>query len=55
MGPIALMMNILDCLGNAWVASEVVVVVGVNDVHLDVLMVGNIEWSLVVKEVTVFC
>ena len=47
-------MDTLDCLGDTRVSSQVVVVMGVKDVQLDVLIVGDIEQSLVVKEVAIF-
>jgi len=46
-------MNILDGLGDAGVSHQMVVVVGVKDVQSDLLIVGDIEQSLVVKEVTI--
>ena len=52
-GPIELMMDVLDHLGNARVSSQVMVVVGAKDVQLDILNVGDIDQSLVVKEVTI--
>ena len=52
-GPIELLTNILDGLGDARVSHQTVVVVGVQDVQLDVLIVGDIEQSLVVKEVSI--
>jgi len=51
-GPIKLMMDILDHLGDAWVSSQAMVMMGVKDIQSDVLIVGDIEQSLVVKEVT---
>jgi len=45
-------MDILDGLGDAWVSSQAVVVVG-EDVQLDVLIVGDIEQPLVAEEVTI--
>src|SRR5882724_6298066 len=53
-GPVELMMNVLDHLGNAWVSSQVMVVVGVEDIQSDVLIVRDIEQSFMVKEVTTF-
>ena len=52
-GPVELAMDILDGLGDARVSSQTVVMVGVNDVQSDVLIVGDIEQSLVAKEVTI--
>jgi len=42
-GPIELTANVLNCLGNAWVASKVMVVAGAKDVQSGVLMVRDIE------------
>jgi len=52
-GPIELPMNILDGLGDAGVSHQTVIVVGAQDVQSDVLIVGDIEQSLVAKEVTI--
>ena len=52
-GPIELVMDIVDGLGDARVSSQTVVMVGAKDVQSDVLIVRNIEQSLVVKEVTI--
>jgi len=52
-GPIELMTDILDHLGDAWVSRQVVVMMRVKDVQLDILIVGDIEQSLVAKEVTI--
>ena len=53
-GPIELMTDVLDCLGNAQVSSQVMVMMGAKDIQLDVLTVRDIEQSLVAKEVTIF-
>jgi len=47
------MMNVLDHLGETGVSSKAMVMVGVKDVQSDVLIVGDIEQSLVAKEVTI--
>jgi len=52
-GPVELVMDILDCLGDTRVSSKVMVMMGAKDVQSDVLIVGDIEQSLVVKEVTI--
>ena len=52
-GPVELTMDVLDHLSDARVSSQVMVMVGVQDVQLDVLIVGNIEQSLVLKEVVI--
>ena len=52
-GPVELMTDVLDCLGNTQVSSQVMVMVGVKDIQSDVLIVGDIEQSLVVKEVSI--
>ena len=53
MGPIELTTDVLDCLGDARVSSQTMVVVRAKDVQSDLLIVGDIEQSLVVKEVTI--
>jgi len=45
--------NILDGLGDARVSCQTVVMVGVKDVQSDLLIVRDIEQSLVAKEVTI--
>ena len=52
-GPIELRTNVLHHLGDTRVSSKVMVMVGAKDVQLDVLIVGDIEQSLVVKEVAI--
>jgi len=52
-GPVELAMDIHDCLGDARVSSQMVVMVGAKDVQLDILTVGDIEQSLIAKEVTI--
>ena len=52
LGPIELMMDILDHLGDARVSHQVMVMMGVKDIQMDLLVVRDIEQSLVVKEVT---
>jgi len=47
-------MDVLDHLGNAQVSSEVMGMVGVKDIQSDVLIIMDIEQSLVAKEVTIF-
>jgi len=42
-GPIKLIANVLNCLGDAWVARKVVVMAGVKGIQLGVLLVGDIE------------
>jgi len=53
LGPVELVMDILDHLGDARVSSQVMVMMGVKDVQSDVPIVGDIEQSLVAKEVTI--
>jgi len=48
-GPVELAMDILDHLGDARVSSQVMIMMGVKDVQYDVLIVGDVEQSLVVK------
>ena len=52
-GPIELTTDVLDHLGDARVSSQAVVVMRVKDVQLDILIVGDIEQSLVAKEVAI--
>jgi len=52
-GPVELAMDILDCLGDARVSSQVVVMMGAKDVQLGLLIVGDVEQSLVAKEVAI--
>ena len=52
-GPIELATYILDCLGDAWVPSKVVIMIGVQNVQLDRMVVGDIKQSLVAKEVAI--
>ena len=54
LGPIELATDVLDCLGDARVSSQMMVVVGVEDIQSDVLIVRDIEQSFMVKEVTTF-
>jgi len=51
--PIELAMDVLDCLGNTWVSSKAVIMVGVEDIQSDVLVVMDVEQSLVAKEVAI--
>jgi len=44
----------LNCLGDAWVYSQVMVMVGVKDIQSDILIFRDIEQSLVAKEVAIF-
>jgi len=44
------MMNVLDHLGETGVSSKAMVMVGVKDVQSDVLIVGDIEQSLVARK-----
>ena len=41
--PIELAMDVLDHLGNTWVASQVVVMTGVQDIQSGILVVRNIQ------------
>src|SRR5882724_11490602 len=47
-GPIELTTDVLDHLGDGRMSSQAMVVVGVKDVQLDILIVGDIEQSLIV-------
>jgi len=51
--PIELATYILDCLGDAWVPSKVVIVIGAQNVQSEGMVVGDIKQSLVAKEVAV--
>jgi len=53
-GPVELTMDVLDCLGNTWVSSQVMVMVGAKDIQSDILIVRDIEQYLVVKEVAIW-
>jgi len=53
LGPIELMKDVPDGLGNAWVSSQAMVMLGVKDIQSEVLVVSDIEQSLVVNEVTI--
>ena len=53
LGPIELTPNVFDCLGNTWVSSKAVIMVGVEDIQSDVLVVMDVEQSLVAKEVAI--
>ena len=46
-------MDVLDGLGDARVSSQMMVVVGAKDVQSDLLIVGDVEQSLVAKEVAI--
>jgi len=52
-GPVELLMDIIYHLGDARVSSQAMIVVRVEVVQSDVLNVGDIEQSLVAKEVTI--
>ena len=51
--PVELAMYILDGLGDAGVSCQTMVVVGAQDVQSNILIIGDIEQSLVVKEVAI--
>jgi len=51
--PVELAMDILDGLGDARVSGQMIVVVGAQDDQLNILIVGDIEQSLVAKEVAI--
>src|SRR5882724_5219129 len=48
-GPVELTTDVLNHLGDARVSSQPMVVVGVKDVQSNVLIVGDIEQSLIAK------
>ena len=52
LGPIELTTDVLNH-GDARVSSQMMVVVGAKDVQSDILIVGDIEQSLIAKEVTI--
>ena len=52
-GPVKLTMDILDCLGDARLSSQAVVMMGVKDIQLDILIVRDIEHPLVAKGVAI--
>ena len=51
--PVELATYILDGLGDAGVSHQTMVMVGAKDVQSDLLIVGDIEQSLVAKEVAI--
>ena len=53
LGPIELKMDVLCHLGDARVSCKAMVMVRVQDIQSDVLIVREIEQSLVAKEVTI--
>src|SRR5467141_534093 len=53
LGPIELAANVLDCLGDARVTSEAVIMAGVKDIQSGGLVVGHVKLSLVAEEVTI--
>ena len=52
-GPIELTTDVLDRLSDARVSSQAMVVMRAEDVQSDVLIVGDIEQSLIAKEVAI--
>jgi len=52
-GPIELTTDVLDRLGDARVSGQAMVMMRAEDVQSDVLIVGDIEQSLIVKEVAI--
>src|SRR5882724_9637325 len=50
LGPVELVMDILDHLGDARVSSQVMVMMGVKDIQLDILIVRDIDQSLVERK-----
>ena len=52
-GPIELTTDVVDRLGDARVSGQAMVVMRAEDVQSDILIVGDIEQSLVAKEVTI--
>ena len=52
-GPIKLVMDVLDHLGDAWVSSQMMIVVGAQVIQSDFLNVGDIKQFIVVKEVAI--
>jgi len=55
LGPIELATDVLHHLGDARVSSQVVVMMRAKDIQSDILIVGDIEQSLVAEEVIVLC
>jgi len=53
LGPVELVTDILNHIGDARVASKMVVVMGAEYIQLDLLIVGDVEQSLVAKEVAI--
>src|SRR5882672_5487487 len=54
LGPIELVANVLDHLGDAGLTSEVVIMAGAKDIQLGGLVVGHVQLPLEAKEVTVW-
>jgi len=52
-GPVELVTDILDGIGDARVSSQAMIVMGAQDVQSDVLIVRDIEQPLVAKEVAI--
>ena len=52
-GPVELMTDILDHLGDARVSCQAMVMMGAKDIQTDLLVVRDIEQSLLAKEVTI--
>ena len=52
-GPIKLTMDVIDHLSNAWVSSQVMIMVGTKDIQSDILIVRDIEQLHIVKEVAI--
>jgi len=52
-GPIELATDVLDHFGDARVSGQAMVMMRAEDVQSDVLIVGDIEQSLIAKEVAI--
>ena len=53
LGPIELATDILDGLGDARVSSQVMIVMRAQDVQSDILIIRDIDQSLLAKEVAI--
>ena len=53
-GPVELLSNVSDSLTNTWMSHQTMVVIGMKDIKLDVLVVGNVYCPFVQEELAVF-
>src|SRR5882672_6779897 len=53
LGPIELVANVLDRLGDAGVTSEAVIMTGAKDIQSGGLVIGHVQLPLVAKEIAI--